>query len=262
MGALDARHVHEARRAADQRAAGKGEARDGLEASFGERAGAIGDALAAFQLRADHGVSLGALKLLERIDVGVRVVEMDDEAHRHQPLAEMIEEGAAAGLVVERPAHGVLNQAGSVLLGRHLPQLFQTDAEFLRARLGVEAELLDQHLRQRAAGAFGEQRIFAGERDARRVVVLVAAVAGHAHVAGDHAFDLAAGAEDHLGDGEARIDLDAERFRLLGEPAGEAAETADIAAVIAHERRHEDVRHAEAARLPQIIEAVLGDLRL
>src|SRR4029079_17901365 len=35
---------------------------------------------------------------------------------------------------------------------------------------------------------------------------------------------------------------------------------ADIAAVVAHQRRHEDVRHAEAACLPKIIEAVLADL--
>ena len=44
---------------------------------------------------------------------------------------------------------------------------------------------------ERAARAFGEQRVFAGERDAWRVAVLVRAVAGHAHVAGDDALDLA-----------------------------------------------------------------------
>ena len=133
---------------------------------------------------------------------------MDDEADRHQPLAEMIEERAAAGLVVERPAHGVLDEAGPVLLGRHLPQLLQADAEFLRARLGVQPELPDQHLGQRAAGAFGEECVFPRKRDARRVVVLMAAVAGDTHVAGDHALDLAARAEDHIGDGEAWVDLD------------------------------------------------------
>ena len=90
----------------------------------------------------------------------------------------------------------------------------------------------------------------------------MAAVAGDAHVAGDHALDLAIRAEHHIGDGEAGIDLDAERLGLLGEPFGQGAEAADIAAVIAHQRRHEDVRHADAAGLPQIIEAVLGDLGL
>src|SRR5262249_54082247 len=68
-------------------------------------------------------------------------------------------------------------------------------------------------------------------------------------------------AEDYIDDGEARIDLDTERFRLLGEPAAKAAEAPGIAAVIAHERRHGDIRHAEAAGFPEIIEALLGDLR-
>ena len=36
MRALDARHVHEARRAADQRAAGEGQFRHGLPAAFGD----------------------------------------------------------------------------------------------------------------------------------------------------------------------------------------------------------------------------------
>ena len=75
---------------------------------------------------------LGALKFLEGIEIGVGVVEMHDEADRHESLAEMIEERSAAGLVVERPAHRVLHEAGPMLVGRHLPQLFQPDAEFLR----------------------------------------------------------------------------------------------------------------------------------
>jgi hypothetical protein len=95
-----------------------------------------------------------------------------------------------------------------------------------------------------------------------RSSMLVAAVAGDAHVAGDDAFDRAVCAEDDIGDGEAGIDLDAETFGLLGEPAREAAEAAGIATVIAHERRHEEVRHADAAGLPQIVEAIFADLGL
>ena len=59
---------------------------------------------------------------------------------------------------------------------------------------------------------------------------------------------------------DAGIDLDAQRFGLLAEPAAEAAEAADIAAVIAHQRRHQESGDADAARLAEIIEAVLGDL--
>ena len=49
VAALDARQIDEARGAADQRAARKGELRDRLESAFGDRARAIGDALAAFE---------------------------------------------------------------------------------------------------------------------------------------------------------------------------------------------------------------------
>src|SRR5581483_3965697 len=193
---------------------------------------------------------------------GVGVVEMDDEADRHQPLAEMIEEGAAAGLVVERPAHRVLHEAGPMLLGRDLPQLLQPDAEFLRPRLGIETELPYELLRKRAAGPLRDKRILATKRNAGRVAVLVAAIAGDTFVAGDDALDRAARAEDRLGHGDAGIDLDAGLLGLLAEPAAQAAETADIAAVVAHERRHNEIRNAEAANLPQIVEAVLGDLGL
>src|SRR4029078_3542011 len=88
--ALDAGSVHEPRCAADQRAARKREPRDRLEASLCERAGAIGDALAALEMFADERMRLGALKLFDWIEIGIGVVEMDDEADRHQSLAKVI----------------------------------------------------------------------------------------------------------------------------------------------------------------------------
>src|SRR6476469_22284 len=241
MRALDAGYVHEASAAADQCAPGEDELRDRLPAAFGQSARAIGDALAAFQMLADTRMGLSELKLLERVEIGIGVVEMHDEANRHQPLTEMIEERAAPGLVVERPAHGVLDETGPVLVGRHLPQLLEPDAEFLRRRFCIETELLDQLLAERAARALGDQGVFAAERDARRVAVLVRAVAGDALVAGDYALDRAVRAEDGFRHGDAGIDLDAGLLRLLTEPATEAPKTAYIAAVIAHQRRHENV---------------------
>ena len=111
MAALDAGHVDEACRAADQRAAREGELRHGLEAAFGDGARAIGDALAAFECLVDCRMLLEALELVEGREIGVLVVEVDDEAYRHQILAEVIEERAAASRVVERPAQRVLNLA-------------------------------------------------------------------------------------------------------------------------------------------------------
>ena len=51
-----------------------------------------------------------------------------------------------------------------------------------------------------------------------------------------------------LGGGEARIDLDAERFRLLRQPAADVAERDDEIAVIAHQRRHQQIRQPHARR--------------
>ena len=48
--------------------------------------------------------------------------------------------------------------------------------------------------------------------------------------------------------GKARIDLDAKRFGLLREPAAELAQADDVVAVIAHQRRHDEV--AERGRRP------------
>ena len=49
VAALDARHVDEAGRAADQRAAREGQLRHRLPAALGDRARAVGDALAALE---------------------------------------------------------------------------------------------------------------------------------------------------------------------------------------------------------------------
>ena len=46
----------------------------------------------------------------------------------------------------------------------------------------------------------------------------------------------------HLGRGEARIDFDAERLRLGRQPAADIAERDDVVAVVAHQRRHHEVR--------------------
>ncbi len=139
--ALDARHVDEAGRAAEQRAAGEHQLRDRLPAALGDGARAIGDALAALEGRRDAGMRLEALEFLVGREVGVLVVEVHDEADRHQVVAVVVEERAAAGAVVERPAERVLDEARLVLLGLDLPQLLEADAELLRLAALVEIEL-------------------------------------------------------------------------------------------------------------------------
>src|SRR5689334_7982562 len=94
---LDARHVDEAGRAADQRPAREDELWHGLPASLGDRARTVGEALAALERRTDQRMLLEALEFLERRDVGIAVVEMHHEADNNLPVLQVIEERAAAG---------------------------------------------------------------------------------------------------------------------------------------------------------------------
>src|SRR6516162_9443816 len=136
-------------------------------------------------------MSLEALKFLERRKIRIAVVQMYDKSHRHEIVAEMVDERAASGVVVERPAERVLHEARPVLVGRDLPELFEPDAEFLRLTVLAQAETLDQHLAQAAARTFGKQRIFAAQLHAARESRFVVTVFCDAHVAGSDAGDRA-----------------------------------------------------------------------
>mmetsp|Transcript_7081 Transcript_7081/g.29473 ORF Transcript_7081/g.29473 Transcript_7081/m.29473 type:complete len:334 (-) Transcript_7081:782-1783(-) len=100
--AFDLGHVDEARRAADEAAPGKRELGwNGLEAALVDDARAVPDALAAVEMLRDDGVVLEPLELLVRRDLGVRVVESDDEAELDETLilgaAHVVQEAAAVG---------------------------------------------------------------------------------------------------------------------------------------------------------------------
>ena len=94
-------------------------------------------------------MGLEPLEFLERRQSRVLVVEMHDEADRNQVVVEMVEQGAAAGAVVERPAQGVLHEAGPVLVGLDLPQLLDADAVFLRVAAVSSSKRAISFLRQR-----------------------------------------------------------------------------------------------------------------
>src|SRR3954463_14334854 len=79
MAALDLRHVQKAGGVADQRAAGKIEARDRLEAALVQGARAIGDTPPALESGADRRMRFEALKLLERVQERVVIIEPDDK---------------------------------------------------------------------------------------------------------------------------------------------------------------------------------------
>src|SRR5450759_3797268 len=154
VAALDARHVHEAGIATDQRPAGKRELGHRLVAAFGQRTRAIGEALSPREGVAHELVGLEALEFLERRQIRVAVIEMQNKSDRHQIVVEMIEKRAAAGAPIERPAERMLHQPLAMLLGRDLPKLLQAEPEFLRLAPVAEAELGDELLAEIAARTF------------------------------------------------------------------------------------------------------------
>ena len=192
-------------------------------------------------------MGLEALEFVERRQIRIVVIEMHDEADRHQIVVVVIEERAAAGRIVQRPAERMLDQALLVLGRIDLPDFLEADAEFRRLAVGVEREFRDQLLGQAAARAFGEQRVFAEQFHAARVGRFVRAVLGDAHVAGGDAAHRALLVVEHFGRGEARIDLDPERLGLARQPAADIAERADVAVMIVHQRRHHEVRQRDRA---------------
>ncbi len=71
------------------------------------------------------------------------------------------------------------------------------------------------------------------------------AVLADPHIAGGDAGDRIVLEQDFRG-GEARIDFDAQSFGLFREIAADVAERSDVIAVIAHQRRHQGERQAQA----------------
>ena len=259
---LDAWHVDEAGRAADQRAAREAQLRHRLPAAFGDGARAVAEALGTREGAADRRMRLEALELLEGRQIRILVVQVHDETDRHHVVLEMIEERPAASLHVERPAERVLDQPRLVVFRLDLPQFLEADAELARLTAFGEAVSGDQYLGERAARALADQHVFAHQRHAGRIVRTVRAVLLHAHVAGDHARHRAFVVIDEVHGREARIDFDAQRLGLGRQPPADIAERDDVVAVVVHQRRHHEIGQPEGAGGTEHQEMVGGDRRL
>jgi hypothetical protein len=207
-------------------------------------------------------MSLDALELVEGGQRRVLVVEMHHEADRDQVVVEVVQPGAAAGVVFQRPAHRVLDEPGLMLLGPHLPQLLQSDAVFLVIAALIQPETVDHLLGEVAPRAFGEHRVPGPKLHAPRKTLLGGPVLGDAHVARGDADDAVLVVEQDFGGREPGIDLGAERLRLRAEIAADIAERADEVPVIAHQLGHEHVGQPHARGRPQIQELVARHLRM
>src|SRR3569623_1051485 len=127
MTALDARQTHKARAATDQRTAGEGQPRYGLQTAFGDRTRAITATFAANENITYHKIIHKALELLKGMQRWVRIIVMDHIAHRHAMIFLVIEKTAAARAVVEWPTERMQYLACAVARGVDAPQLFAAD---------------------------------------------------------------------------------------------------------------------------------------
>src|SRR6185437_8551786 len=128
---------------ADQQGPRHLQAWDRLPAAGCDGAGSRGEDLAPFEQRFHRRMMLELLKGLEWRQARILVVEPDDESDIQAILVEMVDEAAAVGGRVERPAEGVLDQAGLDPAGRYLPQLLHPQPEALWAAVCIEAVPLD-----------------------------------------------------------------------------------------------------------------------
>jgi len=215
--------------------------------------------LAPFDVRADGRVGLPALHFLERAEVGVLVVQADHEAQRDLVVLQVVEEAAAEGGVVHRPAGGVHHQAGLGLGRVDLPQLLDADGKALRVLVGIQPVLGDQLLAQVAARALGEHRVLAQQLHAELEVRAGLAVLLDAQVAGGHPAHAPLLVIQHLGGREAGEDLHAQCLGLLRHPAHHVAQRDDVAAVVVEVARHQPDGQAARAGFGQRQHLVAGD---
>src|SRR5437762_2974898 len=73
------------------------------------------------EARADRRMRLETLKLLERVQERVVIVEPDHKPDRDLAIFEVVQKRAAIGAAVEWPADGVDDESGLVALRRNLP---------------------------------------------------------------------------------------------------------------------------------------------
>ena len=241
VGALDLGEVQGAGVTAQQQAAREAHFRQGVITTFGNCTGTVGYAFAAFQVLLDLRVVLQALHLFKRAEVRVAVVEVGNQAHVHLAIFQVIQERTAgrAGFA-QRPAGRVNHQARLVFGRIDVPQLLDTDAVMLRILAFVQLVILDQLLAEVTAAAFGEQGVLGAQFHTRHVAIFLGTVTGHAHIAGDDAFNLAV-FNDGFSRGKARINLYTQLLGLLGQPAAQVTKADNIVAVVVHVLGHKGI---------------------
>ena len=142
--ALDLRDIQRARRIADQHEPRRLHAWQRLPAASSDRAGAIGQKLAALKQRVNPRMVLELLERLERPEARILVVESDDITDVHAIVIEVVEKASAIGAGVDRPADRMLDQSGFDAAGGQLPQFLDSETVGLGSTAVGEAKLRDE----------------------------------------------------------------------------------------------------------------------
>src|SRR5208283_384121 len=198
VNALDLRRVERAARIADQHRPGHLERRHRLITALDHGARTSGDDFPAAQQLADVRVVLVLLKGFEGLEPRILVIQPHHEAHVDAIVVEVIKKASAIGAAVERPADGVLNEAGLYAPRGQLPQLLESQAVGLRGLAGIELEAPDELLGGAAAAALAEHGDFRVNLRSQRKIRAGLAVLLHAHVADAHALHGAGVVEQRL----------------------------------------------------------------
>ena len=154
---------------------------------------------------------LVTLELIKRRQVRIAVGQVDDQAHNHLVIFQVIEErttGVFGAQGIQRPASGVHYQALLVLGGVDFPQLFNTNAVMLGIGFAIQVVFGNQLFAQVAAAALGKQGVLAAQLHTRGVhAVFRVAFAVNAQVTGHDAAHDVVVVNQQLLRGETRVNF-------------------------------------------------------
>ena len=200
---------------------------------------------------------LPALKLFERREVRVAVVQRNNQAKIDLVIVRVIKKTAALGVPVERPAERVHDQAFCVPLRLDFPDLLDTNAVVLRIGVGAQVESCDELLAEVTPDTLCENGVLAEQLIAGLVAAFSFAILADSHIARRDPGDPPVGVIQDLGRREAREQVDTGILCLLTQPLAEPAEADDEIPLVVHRARNERPGDTHTAlRARQVVDVV------
>ena len=232
VATLDSRGIEEACVTANQSATREGQFGQGLQATGGDRTGAVGQAFATFEELANFRMGLVALKLFVWRQVRVFVRQADHITDCDLIVFQVIQERATVGTAIERPTSGMHHQARLMQLGVDFPDLLDTDGIGLRILASIQLEFADQLLAQMAPRALGKEGVLGMQFHTQLKCRGRLTVTIHAHIAGGNALDGTILVVQHFSCRKTRKHFDPQRLGLLSQPAHHIRQRDHVVAMV------------------------------